>query len=333
MGWGRGLPCMVYACNLVELSLQTSSPFNSLTNSLKSQPVSSFPHVVESACSEGCGYMGLGRIRVNGLDKPRRAANVETRADREHWWYNAEGCAMSSLFQRIPIRTSGSVGFQIKSRPNGDANRRVLADLTSTIQVSIPSNCPVLDVETLQQPSGTRDSCVSSCSTSGPTSYNVERNSTLTINLVGSPSSVIITGGSANDQLMSTTVPDLTITDAAADPSAAILIPRTLTQLVFHPLRSWYPSFTLDRTTGRSTATLAIYALNAQLGAADLATTPVTGLPARACRFNIQLTVIPSSLTATNVSQLATSAAPSTRVGWMTHLAGLLALLPIAAIL
>lgn len=76
-----------------------------------------------------------------------------------------------------------------------------------------------------------------------------------------------------------------------------------------------------------------MYALNAQLSAADLAIAPVTGLPARACRFNIQLTVIPSTLTTTNVSQLATSGALSTKGLWMPLLGGLVALLPVVAIL
>lgn len=57
---------------------------------------------------------------------------------------------------------------------------------------------------------------------------------------------------------MSTPVPDLTVTDAPAPSPGAALIPRTLTRLVFQPLRSYYPSFVLDNSTGRSSATLAV---------------------------------------------------------------------------
>lgn len=57
---------------------------------------------------------------------------------------------------------------------------------------------------------------------------------------------------------MSSPVPDLIVTNAAAPLPGATLIPRTLTRLVFQPLRSYYPSFVLNNSSGRSSATLAV---------------------------------------------------------------------------
>lgn len=76
-----------------------------------------------------------------------------------------------------------------------------------------------------------------------------------------------------------------------------------------------------------------MYALNAQLSPADLADAPLTGFPARACRFDIKLTVIPSSLAPTNASQLATSGAPSNKLTLLPLVACVLAIIPLAAFL